>query len=89
MPITNKRKIELLEQLFQMDVWNDFLLPEYKEASEILTLQLKSTKTPEEAFRLIGQLIGLDALITLPRLLDILRQQENQPGGEMGDADRT
>ena len=84
--VSNKRKIELLEQLLLMDVWNEFLLPEYKEASEILLLQLKQTKDTTEGTKLIGQLIGLDAIITLPILLNILKQAEAQ-AEEIGRAE--
>lgn len=78
MAVSNEKKIELLEQLMLMDVWNDFLLPEYKEASEILVFQLKSCKDQNESFKLIGQLIGLDAIINLPHLLQILKAQAEQ-----------
>lgn len=73
--LSKERQVELLQSLFMMDVWNEFLLPSYKEAAEILVNQTKVAKDPHEMFKLVGQLIGLDAIINLPILCEVLQAQ--------------
>lgn len=87
--IPRKKQIELLQQLFMMDVWNEFLLPEYKEASEILLHALKSTKDPDQRTHLAGQLVGLDAIINLPTVLASLQEAEAQELAAAGEMPST
>lgn len=82
-----ERRIELLEHLMNSDAWNELLLPNFTAAQESLLEQAKQETDPHKLSRRMGELVGLDAIIQLPKLLAFLQQEAEQKKKDAQAAD--
>jgi len=73
--LTPKLQFEYLDSLLHTEAWTEFLEPSFKAMSEALINQAKAAKDPHEVSKLLGQAIGVDVILQLPQLRDILKVQ--------------
>lgn len=69
------RQLELLESFTRSDAWTEFLQPSFKDMSDALFAQAKAETDPNKLGRILGQAQGIDIMLQLPQLKEMLEYQ--------------
>lgn len=73
--LTPQRQLELLESFVRSEAWTEFLQPSFQNMHDMLINQAKNEQDSYKVAKILGQALGADVVLELPKLKDILQQQ--------------